>query len=85
MLRPPAALLTVGQLPHFEGPQLDLVDNGGVVGHGHVMRVLGGETIENFISEYAWALVLTLLQVQTTICFVQINLQSLTLFCAKHI
>ena len=49
--RPPATLLTVGQLPHFEGPQLDLVDDGGVVGDGHVMRVLGGDSMENIMLE----------------------------------
>ena len=37
---PPAPLLTVGQLPRLEGPQLDLVDDGAVVGDGDVVGVL---------------------------------------------
>ena len=57
--RSPAAVLTVGQLPHFEGPQFDLVDDGGVVGDSDIMRILGGDSMENFTSEYAWDLVLT--------------------------
>ena len=38
--RLPAPLLTVGQLPRLEGPQLDLVDDGAVVGDGDVVGVL---------------------------------------------
>ena len=36
----PAPVLTVGQLPGLEGPQLDLVDDGAVVGDGDVVGVL---------------------------------------------
>ena len=36
----PAPLLTVGQLPGLEGPQLDLVDDGAVVGDCDVVGVL---------------------------------------------
>ena len=71
LLRPNAALLTVGQLPHFEGPQLDLVDDGGVVGDGHVMRVLGGDSMANIMLARVLGLPF---QVQTTICFVKMNL-----------